>query len=178
MDIATIFFYIISALIVFSAISVVVNPNPVYSALNLALTMIGLAFIYYSLKAPFIAGVQLIVYAGAVIILFVIVLMIFDLKTEEEKVEGKFLNIPRSFKMICAGWLCGLIIGAVSYSQKFVSLNKVSENMTDNQGVKELAYKIFTKYLFAFEALGLMLLLIAIGVVAISRAKGGTHAKS
>ena len=84
------FYFLAMAIIIFS-LAVIMSPNPIYSALFLALTMITLAFMFFMLNAPFIAGVQLIVYAGAVVVLFVMVMMLFDLKKEKEAfAKGKF----------------------------------------------------------------------------------------
>ncbi|MEQ1665008.1 MAG: NADH-quinone oxidoreductase subunit J, partial [Bdellovibrionales bacterium] len=78
----SVLFYIMALIIIVSAACVVLVPNPIYSALSLAGSMIGLGFVYFLLGAEFVAGVQLIVYAGAVMVLFVMVLMLFDLKKD------------------------------------------------------------------------------------------------
>src|SRR5687768_7680967 len=75
-------FYLLAVFLIFFAYKVVSSPNPLHSALYLVLTMLGLAAAFFNLGAQFIAGVQLIVYAGAVMVLFVMVLMLFDLKAE------------------------------------------------------------------------------------------------
>ena len=171
MGLEAILFYSLGFVIVASALGTILSANPIYSALYLALTMVSLAFIFFMLNAPFIAGVQLIVYAGAVMVLFVMVLMLFDLKREVDAfARGRFTNF---LKISSAGWLCGLIAGAIYMSTEMI------ESMSGARGTtfstQQLANELFTRYLFAFEALGVLLLLIAIGVVALSRAKGGTH---
>ena len=172
-----ILFYILAAIIIASALSVILSRNPLHSALSLVITMVSLAFVFFLLKATFIAGVQLIVYAGAVMVLFVMVLMLFDLKKEEEVfTKGSF---SRFLKFSAVGWFCGLIFGA-----SYMSMGMILQNPGGFEGgtgvgrVQVLSRVLFTEYVFAFEALGLLLLLIAIGVVAISRIKGGTHAGS
>lgn len=169
-------FYLLSTVIVVSALSVILSHNPIHSALSLVMTMVSLALIFLLLKAAFIAGVQLIVYAGAVMVLFVMVLMLFDLKKEEEAfTHGKFLSI---LKVCAIGWFLGLVAGVIYMSMGMVL--QTPEELSDKSqtSIKALSQILFTEYVFAFEALGLLLLLIAIGVVAISRIKGGTHAKS
>ena len=84
MDISSIIFYFLAFGIVLSAAAVVLVANPIYSALFLSITMVTLAFVFFLLKAYFIGAVQLAVYAGAVMVLFVMVLMLFDLKKEKE----------------------------------------------------------------------------------------------
>ena len=114
MDESSVLFYILSTAIVISALSVILSRNPVHSALSLVITMVSLAFVFFLLKATFIAGVQLIVYAGAVMVLFVMVLMLFDLKKEHEIfTAGPF---SRFLKISMVGWFCGLIIGGIYMS--------------------------------------------------------------
>jgi len=124
-----------------------------------------------------LAGVQLIVYAGAVLVLFVMVLMLFDLKHELQAfTHGK---ISGSIKLACVGLLGGLIVGSVLMtSNTLISLPAGDAATTSySDGTKELGHMLFSRYLFGFEALGVLLLIVAVGAVALSRSKGGTHAK-
>lgn len=178
MDTSSILFYAMSAIIVASALSVVLTANPIFSALFLSVTMVLLAFVFFLLEANFIAGVQLIVYAGAVMVLFVMVVMLFDLKKEKQIFsKGRFTGFV---KIASAGWLCGLISATAVISSELIETNPQVKSGVSNFAqlaqTKNLAQELFTKYLFAFEALGILLLLVAVGVVALSRSKGGTHA--
>lgn len=166
-----IIFWILALLTVISALTVVLISNPIYSALALAMTMIGISGLFVTLQAYFIAGVQLIVYAGAVMVLFVMVLMLFDLKKELQTfTRGK---ISGFFKIISVGMLAGLIVGAIAMNKAVVGAPDLS---TADQ-TKKLGQILFSQYLFGFEALGVLLLVVAVGAVALSRSKGGTHAK-
>jgi NADH-quinone oxidoreductase subunit J len=169
-------FYFLSTIILFSALALVLVPNPIIAALSLAGTMIGLGFMYFLLQAPFIAAVQLIVYAGAVMVLFVMVIMLFDLKKETKPFSGGILG--HVIKLGCGMFLIGAIVGAVGNSWTLIPQVAGAPMTATEQtaSTKALAIELFTKYVFAFEALGILLLLIAVGVVAVSRAKGGTHA--
>lgn len=169
-------FWSLTTIIIFFATAVVFLPSPIYAALSLAGTMIALSFMYMHLDAYFIAGVQLIVYAGAVMVLFVMVLMLFDLEKEK-----KAFSIGRMSQAVKASAALGFVV-AISWAVKrsVVSLPMSNEPASPAQQIvdtKELATALFTKYVFAFEALGVLLLIIAIGVVAVSRTKGGTHAE-
>lgn len=172
-------FYLLSFLSVITAFGMIISANPVYSALFLAGSMIAISGIFFLLEAYFIAGVQLIVYAGAVMVLFVMVLMLFDLKKEIVVFsQGTFSGV---LKLISAGAMLGLVVGAAERStDMIVGLN--DEKILNSSGamteMKAIAQLLFTRYLFAFEILGVLLLLIAVGVVAVSRIKGGTHARS
>lgn len=168
-------FYLLALLTLGAAVGVVSVQNPIYCALCLAGSMIGVAGIFVTLNALFVAGVQLIVYAGAVMVLFVMVLMLFDLK-HDMKAFSKGV-ISGSLKLLSVGVILGLIAGSVYMSTEIAaSLPPALDKAADP--TKVLADAIFTKYLFSFEAIGALLLIIAVGTVTLSRISGGTHADS
>ena len=152
-------FYLFSALILFTALKTISHRSPAYGALYLALTMILLAGIFFLMGAPFLAGLQLIIYAGAVIVLFVMVLMLFDFK----KSTGSFF---KKSSWIWPSFLFGLSAGIISLMA--FSSPPTNQN-TDFFSGASIALKLFTKYVLIFELIGLLLLVIAIGVVAILR---------
>lgn len=180
----TLLFWFLSLLIVTTSLSVLLLSNPIYSALSLIMTMIGVAAIFVTLNAYFLAGVQLIVYTGAVMVLFVMVLMLFDLRTESQTFSrGK---VSGFLKIAAIGILAGLLVGGIIISNK--KPNPISEKNQMNEQViqqtntqadntKILAENLFMKNILGFEILGVLLLVIAIGTVALSRSKGGTHAR-
>lgn len=166
-------FWMLAIVTVISGLSVVLVSNPIYSALSLAMTMVGVSALFATLGAYFIAGVQLIVYAGAVLVLFVMVLMLFDLRTELATFSrGKISGI---LKIGTVGLLAGFLAGAFRMSTDLMEKPAAAASMVDS--TKSLGVLLFTKYIFGFEALGVLLLVIAIGVVGLARSKGGTHAK-
>lgn len=170
-------FYSLAFFMIFFAYKTITSPNPVHSALYLVLTMIGMAVEFFNLGAQFIAAVQMVVYAGAVMVLFVMVLMLFDLQSEL-RAFGKGL-VSGALKVCCAALLAGIAIGAASSSQGLLTAPEAANSTKSAMEVtKELSILLYTKYLFAFEILGVLLLVVAIGVVAISRVKGGTHARN
>lgn len=178
MSLEVVMFYIMAFMCAFSGLAVVLAANPIYSALALAVTMVTLAFIFFLLGAYFIGGVQLIVYAGAVIVLFTMVVMLFDLGKESQVFSKGFFS--GFLKIASAGWLCGLIAGGIYMSTDMILSNPA---LMPGKGAAQpstidLAKTLFIDYLFAFEALGLLLLVVAIGAVSVSRIKGGTHARS
>lgn len=162
-----------------AGLSVILMSNPIYSALSLAMTMVGVAALFVTLGAFFLAGVQIIVYAGAVMVLFVMVLMLFDLKHEIQAfTRGK---ITGAVKIASVGILAGLIVGAITLSTKAFEMSQkthavaVGGKTYDN--TMSLAQNLFLQNVFGFEALGVLLLVIAVGTVALSRSRGGTHAR-
>ncbi len=169
-------FWFLAIVTLGSGLSVILLSNPVYSALCLAMTMVGISALFVTLNALFIAGVQLIVYAGAVMVLFVMVLMLFDLKKDLQAfTKGRATG---AIKIASVGLFAGLIVGAV-----VVSIGLLNFKTTDNpvlsgtgmESTKALGNLLFTKYILGFEALGILLLVIAVGAVALARSKGGTH---
>lgn len=173
-----ILFWFLAAVTIIAGLSVVLMSNPIYSALCLAMTMVGVAALFVTLEAYFLAGVQLIVYAGAVMVLFVMVLMLFDLKHELQAFSrGK---ITGAVKIASVGILAGLVVGAITLGTKAIELSQVpalsaGKNYGDN--TMALAQNLFLQNVFGFEALGVLLLVIAVGTVALSRSRGGTHAR-
>jgi NADH-quinone oxidoreductase subunit J len=168
-------FWFLSIVTVSAGLAVVLLTNPIYAALSLAMTMVGVAAVFVTLNAYFLAGVQLIVYAGAVMVLFVMVLMLFDLKAEIQAFSRG--NLSGFLKIGSVAMLGGLIIGAIVMSSNSLLGNNLPDLVVEADGSKQLGKLLFSKYLFGFEALGVLLMVVAVGAVALARSKGGTHAK-
>jgi len=169
-------FWFLAIVTLGSGLMVILLKNPIYSALSLAMTMVGISALFVTLNAFFIAGVQLIVYAGAVMVLFTMVIMLFDLKQDIQAfTRGKLSGV---LKIASVGLLAGLVIGAIAMSRSLM-VEKTTDNPvlvgTGMETTKALGQILFSKYIFGFEALGVLLLVIAVGAVALSRSKGGTH---
>ena len=168
-------FWFLALVTVVSGLSVILMTNPIYSALSLVMTMVSIAALFVTLNAYFLAGVQVIVYAGAVMVLFVMVLMLFDLKHEFQAfTRGK---ITGALKIASVGILAGLVAGAISLGSALVNTETEGELVAKVDSTKTLAENLFLKNIFGFEALGVLLLVIAVGAVALARSKGGTHAR-
>ena len=169
-------FWFLTFVTVSAALSVVMMANPVYSALSLAMTMVGVAALFVTLGAYFIAGVQLIVYAGAVMVLFVMVLMLFDLREETQAFSRG--QVTGAIKLATVGALAGLIVGAlVMGGGQLADPDMVEAAKLPADSSKALGVVLFNRHVFGFEALGVLLLVVAVGTVALARSKGGTHAK-
>lgn len=168
----SILFWILALITMTSAILVITMANPIFSALALAMTMVGVAALFVTLDAYFLAGVQLIVYAGAVMVLFVMVLMLFDLKHELKAFSKGVLT--GGVKLATVGLFAGLMVGGILVTHGMATKNVDLATSGDNTAT--LAQLLFSHYLFGFEALGVLLLIVAVGSVALARSKGGTHA--
>lgn len=173
MDANLVAFYLIGGFTLLTALCVILFTNPIYSALFLALTMTGAAALFFTLEAYFIAGVQLIVYAGAVMVMFVMVVMMIDLKQEKFPFsKGTISNFLKIFSSVLIG---GVLISASAFTIKNQknTLPMVAEGL---ESTRALAIELFSKYIFGFEAIGILLLVVLVGAIALARARGGTHA--
>ena len=157
----TVLLYLFSFGLLAFAIKVITSKDPAYGALHLACAMVSLAGIFFLLGAPFIAGLQLIIYAGAVIVLFVMVIMLFEHKDQNDNFNFKSLNWGLPI------FLFGLTAGVIALMAFSVPTAKKSHEHLFS--VKNIALQLFTEHLFIFEMLGYLLLLVAIGVVMLIR---------
>lgn len=164
-------------LLLFSAIIVVSTKNSMTAILALTGTMVVQAFLFFLLKAYFLGSVQLIVYTGAVMVLFVMVIMIFN---DDKKV----FQIPESpfsiwLKISAVAWFSGLVAGIFFISKNSLHLTLIADssftNLLKDMTTRGLSQVLFTKYLLAFEVMGVFLLAITVGVISIAKSKGGTH---
>jgi NADH-quinone oxidoreductase subunit J len=160
-----ILFYIFAALTLGCGFFVVANPfsrNPVTSAMFLVLTIISMAGLFVLLHAFFLAAVQILVYAGAVIVLFLFVIMLLDLKEEEQRrinKLGAFAGIG------VVGALAWLFIRALRESNVGAGLAApVIEGST-----RALGTKLFTEFLLPFEILSVLLLVAMLGAILLSK---------
>jgi NADH-quinone oxidoreductase subunit J len=165
MNIQDIFFYLFAALTVICAIMVVANPfsrNPVTSAMFLVLTIVFMAGLFVLLHAFFLAAVQILVYAGAVMVLFLFVIMLLDLKVEER----------RKIKMVGAG-LGTVAVGAVAFLlvRTVLDLSKTRPVTTPQMegATTSLGKMLFTNYVLPFEIVSLLLLVAMVGVILLSK---------
>lgn len=181
-------FWFLAFLLVGSGLGVFLLTNPIYSALALAMSMVTMGALFITLGAYFVAGVQLIVYAGAVMVLFVMVLMLFDIKSEVIAFSSG--RISGAIKLMAIGLLSGLVVGGIIMGEKSFAIKAIDSNeptkISANNSLiaesadaptKKLGTMLFSKHVFGFEVLGVLLTVIAVGTVALSRSRGGTHAK-
>jgi NADH-quinone oxidoreductase subunit J len=166
-------FYLIAGLTIFSAIAVITISNPIFCALMLVLTMLGVSGLFFTLEAYFIAAAQLIIYAGAVMVLFVMVVMLFNLKEEKSAFSrgtGGFL-----VKMAASGFILGVLISGVIWTSQYFQTPEFQSVGDGMKATKQVALHLFSNYLMAFEMIGVLLLVVLVGAIALSRSKGGTH---
>lgn len=161
-------FYILGAIALAGAIGVVAAPKAVYSAIFLAATMIALAMLYVAQDALFLGVVQVVVYTGAVMMLFLFVLMLIGVDSSESLVETlRGQRIAALIAGIGFGILLIAGIGAVSASLTGGGFAGLAE-ANSGGNVEGLAALIFTRYLWAFEVTSALLITAALGAMVLA----------
>ena len=168
-----IIFYILAVLAVVSALMVITRKNPVESVLYLIFTFFVFAAFYITLSAEFLAAIQIIVYAGAIMVLFLFVVMLLDLNNNNEKKN------KATFKELLMSKLHYYVIGGlfvVVMSGILKSLNyttKANPELAEKAlGTTEhIGFLMFTKYVFPFEVTSILLVAAMIGVVVLVKKK-------
>ena len=159
------FFYIFAALTLLCGFLVVANPfsrNPVTSAMFLVLTIVSLAGLFVLLHAFFLAAVQVLVYAGAVIVLFLFVIMLLDLKEEQRRKANRFSLVAG---VISVGAITAIFIKTIFESP----LPAGAAAPALEGGTRPLGRMLFNDYVLPFEILSVLLLVAMVGVILLSK---------
>ena len=159
------FFLALSVLAIAGALGVVLSKNPVYSALSLLLNFAIVAVMFIMLHAQFVAVVQIIVYAGAVVVLFLFVIMLIggDLGLFAARGRGRTIAV---YVAVAAGALMLLGLGYMAIAGVTAS---TTGNVPGNGSVQAIGEVLFTKYLLPFELASVLLLVAMIGAVVLAR---------
>lgn len=168
MDISNIFFAIVSITAVISALLVVVCKNPINSALSLILTFFCLATFYAMLQAPFMAAIQVIVYAGAIMVLIVFTIMLLNIRADANK--KSFHNVPLG---IVVGIITLLTAGSFLAGGKVFDLpGQITPDVINHIGHTELIGAVmFTEFILPFEITSILLLAAIVGAVILAKRK-------
>jgi len=167
-------FVAFAALLVGCSLMVILHKNPVTSALFLVLAFCSLAGIYLLLHAEFVAMVQVIVYAGAIMVLFLFVIMYLNLKRDVE--HGVHIALRRG-----AGWILGALLlaeGGLMLARRWAPGPTSTEADLSAPVGNTLAIgqSLYTRYLFPFEVTSILLLVAMVGAVVIAKGRGpGVH---
>jgi NADH-quinone oxidoreductase subunit J len=166
-------FWILAVVALVGAVGMVTSSKAVYSAIFLAMTMIVLAVFYIAQDALFLGVVQVVVYTGAVMMLFLFVLMLIGVDTPESLVET--IHGQRVFAFLTGLGFGILVIAAIgTASTSFVGLAKANEG----GNVQKLAVLIFTKYVWAFEVTSALLITAALGAMVLAHRERFEHRKT
>ena len=160
-------FIVASAMVLAGAIGVIISANPVHAALSLVLTLFGVAVHFVALQAHFLAAVQVIVYAGAIVVLFLFVLMLLGVdKAEDLRVEP--FPIQRPLAAVIGLGLAGLVIAAVMRARDTIAEGPPLESSGDSN-IRQLAENLFQDQVFAFEFTSILLIVAVAGTVLLTR---------
>lgn len=164
-------FALLAATAIGSSLAMVTHRNPVYSALYMVVTFATTAIMFLLLGAPFLAALQIIIYAGAIIVLFLFVIMFLNLKTGMliERRRGPLL-VALILTSLVAGELCAVVAGGVSPRVAGMTGNSVPEGFGS---VESVAGLLFTRYLVPFEITSILLVVAMVGAVVLARREGG-----
>ena len=165
------FFWLGAAVTVIASVLVVGQRNPMYSVLLLIVSFAGLCGLYILLDAPFVAAIQIIIYAGAIMVLFLFVVMLLNVPTEEAHAEtGQRALLggagPRRF---------GAVLAVVLVAELFWALSSLkATDMPAGPGrhhssVHEIGLRLFRDYAFAFEATSVLILVAMVGAIILAR---------
>jgi NADH-quinone oxidoreductase subunit J len=166
-----------AAVILVGALGVVTSRNPVHAALSLVMTLFGVAVLFIEQEADFLAAVQIIVYAGAIVVLFLFVIMFLGVDRRDDlEVEPLVGQRPLAFLMV-AITLAGVIIMAatahwVTGAHQVVGPieGHITASASSPSGEPaQLGRQLFTTYLFAFEATAALLVIAVVGAVVLAR---------
>ncbi len=155
-------FYIIAAVTVIAALGVILQRTPVYSALSLIVVLCSLAVLYLSLGASFLAVIQVIVYAGAIMVLFVLVIMLLN-AGREKHTEGSSL----------ARWLGAPLVAAFLAEILAVAWRAFASNDSApavlKAGPAEIGSLLFKNYVLPFEVTSILILVAILGAVVLAK---------
>lgn len=166
MSVPVILFFACAVLAVLGAVLLILAREPIHSALSLILVMMSLAVLYVLLGAEFVAAVQIIVYAGAIMVLFVFVIMLLNAGVEERtdfSKLAKYAGLPLAFFLLLwmAHWLARAPAGAAIATGSGAPAEAIS--------TRGLSAQLFREYLFPFEATSILILIAILGALVLAR---------
>ena len=166
-------FVLASLMMILGAVGVVTRKNPVHAALSLVLTLFGVAVHFVALEAYFLAAVQIIVYAGAIVVLFLFVIMLLGVDKAED-IRTEPLVTQRWLAGIAGLGLLGLLVVAVARGAEILTarsegLATDAEKATGDANIQRLAQSVFGDYVVAFELTSVLLVVAVVGTVVLAR---------
>lgn len=156
-------FYFLAVLVIFSALMVVFSKNPVHSVLYLIVTFFGIAGHYFLLNAQFLAAVHVIVYAGAIMVLFLYVIMMLNLNKEVEPHKPVWIRFAA---VIAGGLLMITLVGSLKGAEVIM---KASPENTNIGLVENLGKTLFGPFLLPFEISSVLFLAAMVGAVMLGK---------
>jgi len=163
----TVVFYVFAALALAGALMVITFKNPVSSALSLVLTLFATAVLFVLLLGHFVAVIQILVYAGAIMILFLFTVMFLNLKPESMAFESKHLGFKVSALLVILLFVA--YFGSQAFKKGVALIGGNTVNTEIFGTVQGVGMSLFTDYLLPFELTSVLIIAAIIGVVAIAK---------
>jgi NADH-quinone oxidoreductase subunit J len=160
-------FIIFGLLAVAAALNLLLQRHPINSALSLVIVMMSLAVLYFSLGAEFLAAAQVIVYAGAIMVLFVFVVMLLN-AGEEERTEGSRIAKIAGFPG-AAAILCLLTFVFISVRRELGTTQVGGDLTNGTSNIHDISRLLFTSQLLPFEVTSILILIAILGAVVLAR---------
>ena len=160
-------------MILIGAVGVITRSHPVHAALSLVLTLFGVAVLFVAQEAHFLAAVQVIVYAGAIVVLFLFVIMLLGVD-RVENLRTEPLTAQRPLAIIVSLGLIGILVAAFTTGSSALHERGEGINIPDlttgtDANTTQLAESIFSDYVVAFEVTSVLLVVAVVGTVLLSR---------
>ena len=164
MGVTPVLFWVLSVMALFSALMVITSKNPMHSVIWLIIVFFAISGHYLLLNAQFLAIVNIIVYAGAIMVLFLYVLMLMDLKKETEPPKNRWLKLAGA---VAGGSLLLVLIAAL---KKADIVNQIAETRTGDIGlIENLGKVLFNDYVVPFEISSILFLSAMVGAIVIGK---------
>ena len=168
------FVFVCAAIMVLvGALGVVLRSNPVHAALSMILTLFGVAVLFFAREANFLAAVQVIVYAGAIVVLFLFVIMLLGVDRAEDLRTEPLGNIQRPLALVLGVGMFAVLTTAVvraRESLRFKGDGVKTATLEDADGnIRQIARSIFGDYVVAFELTSVLLIVAVVGTVVLAR---------
>lgn len=163
-----------AAMVLVGAIGVIVRSHPVHAALSLVLTLFGVAVLFVAQEAHFLAAVQVIVYAGAIVVLFLFVIMLLGVDRVED-IQIEPIPVQRSLAVVVGVGLFALLVTAIVQARSAIvsatgaGIDDATVTGDHDSNVRQIARNLFADYVFAFELVSVLLVVAVVATVMLAR---------
>ena len=165
-----ILFFLFATIAVVAALNVILQRNPIYCAIGLIVTLCSLAGLFLTLSAQFIAAIQIIVYAGAIMVLFVFTIMLLNVRSEEAKVDRqkflRWLAVPLFLALLGEVYY---VVRTVNNPPPQIPATGAAPPVEILGTVESIGREMFTSYLLPFEATSVLILMAIVGAMLLAR---------
>jgi NADH-quinone oxidoreductase subunit J len=156
-------FFVLAAIAVIGAVSLILQKHPIHSALSLIVVMIALAGLYLLLGAEFVAAVQIIVYGGAIMVLFVFVIMLLNAGIEEHTSISKMAGAPGLLLVVT---LAGFVAATIARSTENIQATSQTGELASTLGISNMLFKDFV---YPFELTSFLILVAVLGATVLAQ---------